>query len=312
MKVLLTGAEGFVGKYLRQELAHHGYEVIACDRNNPTSDSGEFYQLDLDNFSEVSALLMKAKPDGIFHLAGWSHVGASWESPAKVYQANTINTIHLFQEFSRIAGERGKFFFVSSSDVYGVVPPELIPLKENSPANPVSPYGLSKLHAEQAIKMLSQMKDSCRFQIVRPFNHTGPGQSSNFVCPSFVRQFAEIQSGHRSVLTHGDLSPMREFLDVREVVRAYRQIWEKGESGETYLVTTGNPIRISEILDLLEEIAGISPPRQADPKLSRPVDNPILSGDPGKVFKSTGWRHERPLKETLAELLEETRRLIAT
>ncbi|CAN5196791.1 GDP-6-deoxy-D-mannose reductase [soil metagenome] len=302
MRILVTGAGGFVGPHLMRELRAAGYDPIGVDR---TGSSGVKIA-DLSQHDEVEALLEHQHPDAIVHLAGWSHVGRSWEMPAKVFQANLLCSILLYEVFAKWAGSGARFLYISSSDVYGKGPPERLPLTESTPTNPESPYAVSKLAAEQTLRLLRQ-RGGPDLMIARPFNHIGPGQSASFACPAFARQIVDIESGRREALRHGNLQSKRDFIDVRDAVRAYRLMLESGRDGDMFVVASGASHSMESIVKELFSIAGIEPKMKLDEHLLRPIDTPELRGSAKHLHERTKWSPKITLRESLTAVLEEAR-----
>ena len=305
MKILVTGTGGFVGPHLVRELEQHGYDVVRVDRDPTKSD----YGIDLSRRDEVEFVLRQENPDVVVHLAGWSHVGQSWVNPTKVFEANVICTLHLYEVFAQLQKRNARFLFVSSADVFGLVPAEQLPLTEKTPAKPESPYAVSKLAAEQALRLLSRRRGPAVL-IARPVNHIGPGQSPNFACPSFARQVAEIEAGTRETLKHGNLQSRRDFIDVRDAVRAYRLILEKGRDGDLFVVASGHSYLMEGIVQDFFELAGLPASMELDPGLLRPLDMPEIRGSSDFLTERTGWAPEIPLAETLRSILEEARSFV--
>ncbi len=305
MHVLITGASGFAGRHAIREFTAAGHEVTGLDRGKAVGP-GEVpeyrhFMVDLADALMVEDAVREVRPDVILHLAGWSHVGESWKFPARVLQANATNAVNLYTAAAGNMPPDGRFLFVSSADVYGPVREEELPLTEESPTHPESPYALSKLSAEMLLQVLRR-NFSLPLLIARPFNHIGPGQSPAFVCSSFARQIAEIQQGRRKELVHGNLQTARDFLDVRDVVRAYRLILEKGRDGDLFVVASGESHTIDSIVRRLFEAAGIEPRMRKDPARFRPFDTKELRGCSEFLRERTGWTPERPLEETLRDI----------
>lgn len=278
--------------------------VVGLDRIRATGGP----VAELSNRDQVETFLDQVRPDIVIHLAGFSHVGKSWEQPDDVMQANVVNSIILYEALGRVVGNAARFLFISSSDVFGAPPPEHLPLTEQSPVSPESPYAVSKYAAELSLRVLHQ-RGGPELLIARPFNHSGPGQSPKFACPSFARQIVEIQEGHRHVLRHGNLKTRRDFLDVRDAVRAYRLIVEKGKDGDMFVVASGKSHTMESIVHMLFEIAGIdNPPMEADPALMRLGESiKDLRGSSELLKKATGWEPLIPLRQTLADIIEGVR-----
>ena len=309
MKVLTTGAGGFVGPHLIRELTSAGHEVVAVDRSvaGATATPGvRWHKLDLADRVAVYDVMAEEKPDAVIHAAGWSHVGKSWDNPTSVFEGNVINTVSLYQAATELLPAGGLFLYISSADIHGIVPPALLPVTESHAPNPQSPYAVSKYSAEMVLRVL-ETHGGARLLIARPFNHIGPGQSPSFVCPSFARQIAEIEAGTRDILYHGNLMTRRDFLDVRDVVRAYRLLLEKAPSDKVFIVASGVSHMIESIVLKMFELAGIEPRMKVDPALFRPADIADLRGSARLLMDRTDWRQTIPIEQSLRDLLDEAR-----
>jgi GDP-4-dehydro-6-deoxy-D-mannose reductase len=295
VKALITGAGGFVGPHLAAHLADEGDDVIGVD-----SADGP----DLRNADGWFDLLTDVAPDVIYHLAGRSDVGASWNEPITTFEVNALGTVSVL-DAARRAGV-GRVVVVSSADVYGTVGPDALPLTEDQPACPRSPYGASKQAAEAAAV---QYWRGHRLETVvaRPFNHLGPGQRTSFIAASFANQIARAEAEGGGTLLHGDLTPQRDMTDVRDVVRAYRLLAVDGQPGEIYNVCSGRSISMEQLLESLLALTDGSVDRQVDQALLRPVDLPALRGSFDKLAAATGWRPLIDLETTLAAVLDDAR-----
>lgn len=298
VRALITGAGGFVGPHLVDHLQSCGDEVVPIDVDNGP---------DLRDRQGWADTVAGVAPDTIYHLAGWSDVGGSWTDPFATFEINVMGTVSLL-EAARLAGT-GRVVVVSSADVYGTVRPADLPITEDHPIRPRSPYGASK-EATEAAALQYHRGHGLDVVIVRPFNHIGPGQSPRFAAPAFADQIAAAEAAPGSgpvPLLHGDLSPERDLTDVRDVVRAYRLVAEAGEAGECYNVCSGRAVTMADVLDTL---LGLSPapiePR-TDPARLRPVEVPALRGSFDKLAEATGWRPTIDLDQTLGEVLDDAR-----
>ncbi len=308
MRALVTGAGGFVGRHLVKELVDAGYETAAvdlCEKPSPCADgfpAGAIFRkcdlLDRDGFGNV---ISEFRPDAIFHLAAQGSAALSFVDPRGTLETNVIGTLNLL-EAERTAGIGARIFVTGSSEEYGRRFPGEMPLGENSPIEPVSPYASSKA-AQNLLSMQYFRAFGSRVVLSRSFSHTGPGQTESFVLPSFARQCARIKAGiDPPVIRTGNLDVKRDFLDVRDVVRAYRMLLEKGKDGETYNVSSGMGLDLGEALEKLISIAGIDVIVKQDPALMRPVDVKVLVGDSTKLRVRTGWRPEIAVDSMLGDL----------
>jgi GDP-4-dehydro-6-deoxy-D-mannose reductase len=297
VRALITGARGFVGGHLTTHLEAHGDEVIGADLDADITDA-----------EAIRKAIVEVQPDAVYHLAAASHVGNSWSAPVEVLRVNAEGTLNVL--LSCVEAEVDRVVVVGSAEEYGRVRPEDLPLRETSPLRPVSPYGASKAAAEH-LAVQAHLGHGLPVLMVRPFNHLGPGQSDRLVASTLAHQIArnEIEGGE--VVLAGDLSPRRDFTDVRDVVRAYRLLIEHGEPGEVYNVCSGVGTPISEVAETLIGSSGRPMRVELDPERLRPVDLPELRGDNTKLAAATGWAPEIPLEQTLGDLLEWWRERLA-
>ena len=295
MKALITGITGFVGKYLEEYLIQQGAEVFGTSRqvNHPK----RYYTLDLSDSDSVEKVIKEVKPTHIFHLAGVSNVRDSWKNIGHTIKSNTMGTVNLLEATAKI--DNGiRIITIGSSEEYGNVSIPLNGIAEDTPINPISPYGLSKAVNNKLIK---QYKISYGIDAVhlRPFNHIGPGQKRGFVTSDFAYQIALINKTEScNVLKVGNLEAVRDFTDVR----AYYQIAIRGKSGETYNICSGNGIKIQEILNMLLTFS----PREIEvkqvPDNMRPSDIPFYIGNPNKIKTVLDWNPIIPLKNSLEDI----------
>jgi GDP-4-dehydro-6-deoxy-D-mannose reductase len=291
VRSLITGGRGFVGTWLAAHLRDLGDDVTVIDA-----------EVDVTDPAALLTAVTAAEPDAIYHLAAMAHVGDSWKEPLRVLEVNVLGTAAVLAA-AREGGRDPRILVTSSAEVYGAVTdPADLPLTEASPVAPLTPYAASKLAAEaligQAVRGHGQQVIT-----VRPFNHIGPGQSPNFAVSALARRIVEAdRRGDRSIPV-GNLSARRDFTDVRDVVRAYRLLVESGETGGLYNVCSGVDVAIEEIATRLLDQAGTSLTFESDPALLRPVEVPVLRGDPTRLQETTGWKPEVPLDRTLADVL---------
>jgi GDP-4-dehydro-6-deoxy-D-mannose reductase len=304
LRALVTGGSGFVGHHLVALLQAEGDEVITCDRS--PIPGGEV--LDITDADATTALVRKVAPEVIYHLAGWADVGGSWRAPVEAFRANAEGTLNVLQAATDVGVDR--VLAVSSADVYGAVSEAELPLTEDSPLRPASPYAASKVAADY-LGLQAFLGRKLPVLRVRAFNHLGPGQTDKFVAPALASRIArnEIEGG--DVITIGNLSARRDFTDVRDVVRAYRLLVEHGEPGEVYNVCSGRDVAVQELADQLLAMARRPMRFESDPELLRPVDVPVLRGDHSRLTAATGWQPEIPLSRTLTDLLDDWRQRLA-
>lgn len=316
VRILVTGADGFVGGHLLRTLAREGgHDVVAgyLPKASPPAPSGagagkvKLVPLDVTDARSVEAAIERARPQWVFHLAAQSSVGRSLDDPLGTWEVNATGTLRLAESL-RAAGSPVRLLVISSAEVYGAVDDRAVP--EEAPLRPSTPYGASKAAAEMAA--LQAGRDGLvEVVISRSFNHTGPGQEERFVLPSMALQLARMLQGDAPRVLHvGNLEARRDFLDVRDVVKAYRLLVERGDAGQAYNVCSGTALTLREVVDRLVEISGTGATIQVDPERLRPVDIPVLHGA-GDRLRELGWRPEIELDTTLRDLFEEARANVA-
>jgi GDP-4-dehydro-6-deoxy-D-mannose reductase len=302
VRALVTGAAGFVGSYLVRRLLDDGHEVFGgTPAEHPPRHPGEHVRwlaLDVTSDESIGDTLHGARPDVVFHLAAQASVGESFRDALGTWEVNATGTLRLLHA----VGKAARVVVVSSAEVYGSVPDAEQPLAEDRPLRPVNPYAASKAAAEMAAVQAS-LAGAADAVVARSFNHTGPGQDARFSLPSFARQLAAVARAEAEpVLRVGNLSARRDFLDVRDVVGAYVALAERGEAGGVYNVCSGEARSIRSLVDEMVEISGTGARVEVDPSRVRPVDVPLLCGDPARI-RGLGWKAAVPLRQTLADLL---------
>jgi len=291
VRSLITGGRGFVGHWLADHLRELGDDVVAIDREVEITDPAALLEA-----------MSRSAPDAVYHLAALTHVGQSWDEPLKVLEVNIIGTAAVLAA-ARQCGTDPRVLVTSSAEVYGAVTdPGRLPLREESPTAPLTPYAASKLAAE-AVVAQAHLGHGQHVITVRPFNHIGPGQTPNFAVPALAKRIVEADRRGAATIPVGNLSARRDFTDVRDVVRAYRLLVESGRPGEVYNVCSGRDVSIREIADGLLQLAGTTLEFEIDPSLVRPVEVPVLRGDPGRLVEATAWKPEVSLEQTLADVL---------
>ncbi|MGE3620121.1 MAG: NAD-dependent epimerase/dehydratase family protein, partial [Acidimicrobiia bacterium] len=270
MRALVTGGHGFVGRHLVAHLAGQGDDCTSLDRSGPDP-------VDVTDADALSARIRAEAPEVVYHLAGWADVGSSWKHPVEAFRVNALGTLNVLLA-CRDAGVR-RCLVVGSADLYGVVSPDELPLRETSPLRPTSPYAASKAAAED-LAVQAHLGYGLETIRVRPFNHLGPGQSEAFVAPALAGRVARAAQGGGSRIPVGDLTARRDFTDVRDVVRCYRLLAERGEPGDVYNVCSGVDRSVEELARELVALSGTHVELEVDPALVRPVDLPVLRGDP--------------------------------
>ena len=304
MRVLVTGCGGFVGPWLARELVEHGHVVVGTALDATPADhveGGALIAADLRSQREVDDLAKAARAEACIHLAGMSHVGESWKHAADAIDANATVAVRVAKALDAVGTRR--FVQVSTSEVYGIVTPDALPLTESSPLRPANPYAAAKLAGEEMLRIIAPtMKMS--ITIARPFSHTGPGQTTKFVCPSFAEQVAQVKRGELDVIAHGDLSARRDFSDVRDVCAAYCLLLDDACAGRTFNIASGTSHAISDVLAMLLDLAGLPDTKaRLDPARLRPIELPELRGDASALREAIGWTPRFALRDTLANLL---------
>jgi GDP-4-dehydro-6-deoxy-D-mannose reductase len=311
MRVLITGVAGFVGRHLAAQLLDERcHEVWGLARPNHEIEGLDprirLIGADLQDRDLVDRALAEARPEAVYHLASQSSVARSLVDPLPMLLNNIAGQLQLLEACARHAPS-ARILIVGSAEEYGLTRPDELPIRETKELRPISPYAVSKVTQD----MLGHQYFATRgLQVirVRPFVHTGPGQSSTFVTPAFARQLAEMEVGRRApTMRVGFLDGQRDFTDVRDVARGYRLLIERGEAGEVYNLGTGLPRSIRSILEGLLELSSARPVVETDPALIRPLEVPIQYPDCSKLSAATGWRPEIPFEQTLRDVLDDWR-----
>ena len=315
MRILITGITGFVGSYLTELALDRGAEVVGALRWRSNTEHIDhvrerltLIQSDLRDLSSARELVERARPDYVVHLAAQSFVGASWQTPAETLITNAIGQMNLFEAIRQL-GSQARFLVIGSSEEYGLVYPDELPIVETNPLRPLSPYAVSKVTQDL---MGFQYWKSYGLDIVRAraFNHSGPRRGADFATSNFARQIAEIEAGLREpVVEVGDLKPSRDFSDVRDIVRGYWDLLERGTAGDVYNLCSGVDWTIERMLNFLlsqSTVRGIEV--RPDPARFRPSDIPVLRGSYEKIERAVGWRPQIQLEQTLVDVLEYWRR----
>lgn len=300
MRILVTGAAGFVAGHLVPELLAHGHEVFATDVAPSAPSMPSYRQCDLCDAAAIGSLVAGIAPDACIHLAGITFVPDAARDPGRLYAVNVGGTLNAL-EAVRAANAKARFLFVSTAQVYGCTSErDDTPLTEEAPVYPLSQYAISKVAGEAAVRAFGRFKGLEVF-IARPSNHTGRGQSPKFVAPSLVGQAMAIKRGERKAFSAGNLASGRDFSDVRDVVAAYRTIIERGARGETYNISSAPRITIAELLDAIKRECGIDAPVETNPDFVRPTDfSRVL--DTSKL-RALGWKPAHPLSDTIASMI---------
>lgn len=313
MRVLITGITGFAGSHLAEYILEHhpGVEIYGIRRWRSRMENIEHLlgkihviECNLVDLSSVRSLIADVRPDKIFHLAAQSFVPSSWNAPAESLTTNIISQLNIFE-----ALREAKLFdtwiqIACSSEEYGMVHPEEVPITENNPLRPLSPYAVSKV-GQDYLAYQYFMSYGIKSVRTRGFNHTGPRRGEVFVCSNFSKQGVEIEKKKRPPVIHvGNLDAERDFTDVRDMVRAYWLSLEKCEPGEVYNICSGEAISIKELLNMVIAQTGVPVEVKQDPTRLRPSDVPLLKGDFSKFHKATGWKPTIPFKQTLHDIMD--------
>ncbi len=311
MKVLITGITGFAGSHLADFILeeHSDVQVYGMIRWRSRrenilhlQDKVELVEADLKDMVSLKKCLAQIKPDRIFHLAAQSFVPTSWTCPSETFAINSIGQINLFESLLSL-GLKPRIQIAGSSEEYGLVYEDEVPMKETNPLRPLSPYAVSKVAQDL---LAYQYFQSYGLPVVRTrgFNHTGPRRGEVFICSNFARQIAEIESGKREpVIYVGNLEAKRDFTDVRDMVRAYWLSLEEGEPGDVYNIGSGTTYKIKDVLDMLLSMTDTQVKVEVDPNRLRPSDVPILLADSSKFRRVTGWELRYDFSRSLKDLL---------
>lgn len=296
-KVLIFGINGFVGGYLADELATHGYEVAGSDRSEESRYPvvSEYVAGNLSDSEAVASIIETTRPDIVVNLAAISSVGQSWSIPQATFQVNVVGTINILEALRAYAPE-AKVLLIGSSEEYAVSEE---PLSEESSVVANNPYGASKAAQENVAEMYAD-RFGLKVYRTRSFNHIGAGQAPNFVIPSWCKQVAEIsRSGKPGVMRVGNTSVSRDFSDVRDVVRAYRLLVESDYAGEVFNVGAGRSYSLSSILETIVGFSSQPITVEVDPALLRPADNSVICADCTKAQRLLGWVPEYTVEQSL-------------
>ncbi len=302
MRVLITGITGFAGRHLADFLSVKKSVQVYGLARRPGHSQKRVYACDMRDSRKLEALVGQIKPDRIFHLAAQSSVSLSWEDPKETFEQNLIGTLHLF-EAARKMCPKARIQIAGSAHEYGVPPKKLGRINESVPVNPLSPYAISK--AAQGF-LACQYSGHFGMRIIRTraFNHIGPRQTAEFVTSSFARQIALIEAGRqRSEIFVGNLETVRDYTDVRDVVRAYWLVLEKGKPGEVYNIASGKGYTARQILNIYLRLSRARISIRRDRSRLRANDLPRLVGDSRKLALATGWKAQIPLENSLADIL---------
>lgn len=312
MRVLITGITGFAGSHLADYILanHPDVELFGLIRWRSRmenivhiQDKLKLFEGDLKDIVSLKKCLAKIRPDRVFHLAAQSFVPTSWMCPAETFAINAIGQINLFEAILDL-NLSPRIHVAGSSEEYGLVNSDEVPMKETNPLRPLSPYAVSKV-AQDFLAYQYYKSYGLRTVRTRGFNHTGPRRGEVFICSNFAKQVAEIEKKKREpILYVGNLEAKRDFTDVRDTVRAYWLTLEKGEDGEVYNIGSGRTYAMKEVVDILTSLSEVYVKIEIDPSRLRPSDVPVLLSDSSKFRKLTGWEPKIPFKQSLQDLLD--------
>jgi GDP-4-dehydro-6-deoxy-D-mannose reductase len=307
MRVLVTGVGGFVGPWLARALVGAGHKVHGVVREGDEAPAGvASHRADVTDRAALERVVADVAPGGVVHLAAVSFVPEADADPDAAYRVNVGGTLALLAAV-RASAPSARVLYVGSSDAYGAVRREELPIGEDVPFRPLSVYGATKAAADVAA---GQWARGFGLDVVRarPFNHTGPGQGARFVCAALARQVARIERGEQEpVLVVGNADPVRDFSDVRDVVAGYVALLERGRRGEAYNLCSGEGTSVAEVIALLRTHARVPLRVRSDPALRRPLDVERIVGSHARATADTGWRPSIPLADTLRDVLDDWR-----
>jgi GDP-4-dehydro-6-deoxy-D-mannose reductase len=310
-RALVTGAGGFAGRHLLAYLASNaGWTLYGSRHRLPERDGAagevEWVAADLTVKDQAAALVDRVRPDYVFHLAAQSNVQQAFKDPEATLTNNVVGQLNLFDAL-REGAPQARVLVICSSEQYGLVRPEHIPITEDTPFRPNNPYAVSKI-AQDALALQYFLTYGQQIVRVRPFNHIGPGQTEHFVAAAFAMQVARIEAGlQEPVIYVGNLEAERDFTDVRDMVRAYHLAITMGEPGEVYNIGSGRGYSIQWLLDTLCSMSHVEVEVRQDPSRMRPSDIPTLVCDNTRFRRRTGWEPRIPLQQTLRDILEDWR-----
>jgi GDP-4-dehydro-6-deoxy-D-mannose reductase len=317
-KILITGVTGFVGKHFARHLFTQGsYDVVGTYRSKAglpalgsLTESISLVQLDLHDEKAVESVILAEKPDYICHLAAQASPSESFISPVETLTNNIIAELSLLEVLKKHKLMTTRVLIISTGEIYGMVTPADLPVDEETPLRPASPYAVSKI-AQDYLALQYHLSYNLDIVRVRPYNHIGPGQKAGYVVADFAKQIAEIEKGiQKPVITVGNLNAKRDFTDVRDMVRAYELVLQKGKSGDVYNIGSGESHAISAVLEQLVTLSPTNVTVSVDQSRFRPADVPEIVCDSSKVRQVTGWKPEIVFEKTLQDILDYWRKIV--
>lgn len=316
MRVLITGIGGFVGQHLARHLLETQPDIqlygTVLDKPSVRLPSAVTqHALDLRDSTATRALLQQVQPEQVYHVAGIAAVGRSFDAAWETIENNVLAQLTVLQACLELA-QHPRVLVIGSGEIYGPAQPEHLPADEDTPLRPSSPYSVSKV-TQDMLGLQFFLSYALPVIRVRPFNHLGPGQGEGFVAPDFALQIARIEAGLQEPRMYvGNLDALRDFLDVRDVVRAYRLVMAHGTPGEVYNIASGVTHSIQELLDTLLGYSRVEIEVCEDPRRMRPASVPILWGDASRVQAATGWKPTFSFPQTLLDVLNDCRQRVLT
>lgn len=311
-KAMIIGAAGFVGNYLAEHLVNEcGMEVVVTKLPNEQIENQQVkvYNLDIMDEEAIASLLFRVRPDYIFHLAAQSSVGVAWRNPGLTIDVNIKGSVNVMDAIRELY-YKPRVLLIGSGEEYGHIREGETPITEENSIRPGNIYAATKACQNMIGNIYARAYDM-ELMMVRAFNHIGPCQAPIFVVADFCKQVVEIEKGIREpVMYVGNLNSKRDFTDVRDVVKAYALLIQKGKAGETYNVGSGHAVTIEEVLKLIISLSDKEIRVEVDPNKIRPVDVPIIEADITKIYETTGWRPSITLEQTIRETLDYWREVL--
>jgi GDP-4-dehydro-6-deoxy-D-mannose reductase len=313
-KVLITGIDGFVGNHLARYLINRGYEIVGVDISTEHSEKDLWAKAsnkasimlikgDLRDEQKVDELFENYAFDLVFHLAAQSSVKLSFENPAETFSININGTLNILEAISRLE-RHPKTLVISSSEIYGQLKPDEVPVSENAPLKPVNPYAVSKAAVDLMVYQYWKAYNLPVY-LARAFSHSGPGQRTVAVLSDWAFQAAKVELGLRPPeISVGNMDVTRDYTDVRDTIAAYYLILGKGQPGRPYNVCSGTGYKIAHLLDIIISFSSKKIEIVPDPSRLRPVDIPILIGSPERLRSETYWRPEIKIEQTLRDIYD--------